>query len=243
MFTLFLREVNSFLNSLIGYVTMGLFLTAIGLFMWIFPGNFNVLESGYAHLDTLFIIAPWVFIFLCPAITMRSFSEEWKSGTIEMLFTKPIGDWGIILAKFLAGFALVIISLVPTLFYYYTIGELGAPEWNIDKGAIWGSYFGLVFLAGGFVAIGVFASSLTSSQIVAFILGVFLSFFVYIGFESIAGLGMFGGFDSVIQNLGINEHFISMSRGVIDTRDVLYFMGLVAAFLLLTKLILESRRW
>ena len=243
MITLFKKEIFSFLNSLIGYIVMIIFITIIGLFMWVFPGDFNVFDGGYANIDTLFIIAPWVFMFLAPAITMRSFADEYKVGTIELLITKPLSDWQIILGKYLAGAALILFSLLPTLIYYVSIKDLASPVGNVDEGAIWGSYLGLLFLSTAFVSIGVFASSLSSNQIVSFIIGVFLSFFMYIGFESIAGLQLFGALDLLIINFGINEHYISMSRGVIDTRDVLYFLTLIYFFLLLTKFRLSSRRW
>jgi len=243
MFTLLKKEIGSFLSSLTGYIVISVFLAAVSLFMWVFPGSFNVLEAGYANLDTLFIMAPWVFMFLVPAITMRSFSEEQRTGTIELLFTKPISDWHIIASKFLAGFVLVLFSLLPTVVFYYTISVLGNPPDNLDKGATMGSYIGLLFLAGGFVSIGVFASSLTDNQIISFIVSVFLSFFCYIGFEQIASFSLFGTWDSLILTLGINEHYISMSRGVVDTRDVLYFFSLVAFFALLTRLKLQNRKW
>lgn len=244
MISLFLKEVSGFLSSLIGYLVISVFLITIGLFMWVFPSpDFNVLESGYANIDTLFIIAPWVFMFLVPAVTMRSFSEEKRMGTIELLFTKPLSDWEIINAKYLAGFVLVIISLTPTLLYYYSISKLGNPVGNIDTGGMWGSYIGLLFLAAAFVAIGIFSSSLTDSQISAFIVAVFLCFFSYVGFESISSLDLFGKVDSFILKLGINEHYIAMSRGVIDTRDIVYFFSLILFFQLLTKTSLESRKW
>lgn len=246
MLILLRKELSSFLSSLIGYIVISVFLTAIGLFMWVFPssaGQFNVLDAGYANIDTLFIMAPWVFMFLVPAVTMRSFSEEKRAGTIELLLTRPLSDWEIILAKYFAGFLLVVFSLLPTLVYFFSVWTLGNPPGNIDTGGMWGSYLGLLFLAGGFVAIGIFASSVTDSQIIAFILAVFFSFFCYIGFESISSLDLFGPVDSFILKLGINEHYISMSRGVIDTRDVIYFASLAGVFLILTKTVMESRKW
>ncbi len=243
MWTLYRKEINAFLSSLIGYVVIAVFLAAISLFMWVFSGDFNILDGGYANIDTLFVIAPWVFMFLAPAITMRSFSEEQRTGTLELILTKPLTDIQIILAKFLAGFTLVLFALLPTLFYYYTVHELGSPKGNIDTGAMWGSYLGLLFLAGGFVAIGLFSSSLSNNQLIAFIIGVFLSFFCYIGFEQISSFDLLGTLDALVLNLGINEHYISMSRGVIDTRDLMYFLGLIAFFILLTRLKLQSRKW
>jgi ABC-2 type transport system permease protein len=243
MWALFKKEVNSFLSSLIGYIVIGLFLLTIALFMWIFPGTNNILDAGYANIDTLFVVAPWVFIFLIPAITMRSFAEEKRTGTIETLLTRPISDLQIIVAKFLAGFVLVLISLLPTLVYYLTVRALGNPPGNIDTGGMWGSYIGLLFLGGAFVSIGIFASALSDNQIISFIIGVFLSFFCYVGFESISSLQLFGKIDSFILFLGMNEHYISMSRGVIDTRDVVYFLSLMALFVFFTKTVIESRKW
>jgi ABC-2 type transport system permease protein len=211
--------------------------------MWVFPGEMNILDAGYANIDTLFVIAPWVFMFLVPAITMRSFADERKSGTIELLLTRPLSDLQIILAKYLAGITLVVLSLIPTLIYYISVHLLGNPVGNIDVGGMWGSYIGLLFLSSGFVAIGVFTSSITENQIIAFILAVFLCFFFYIGFDSISNLALFGKVDALIIQLGIQEHYISMSRGVIDTRDVVYFLSLAAFFILLTKTVLESRKW
>jgi len=222
---------------------MSLFLLAIALFMWIFPGQFNLLEAGYSNIDTLFVLAPWVFIFLAPAVTMRSFSEEFRTGSIELVLTKPLTDWQIILSKYLASVILVLFTLIPTLLYYYSVGKLGITEFNLDIGATWGSYFGLALLSTVFVAIGIFASSLSSSQIVSFIIAVFLSFFVYIGFESLSSIPFLSGIESLILNLGINEHYISMSRGVIDTRDLVYFLSVNLVFLMLTKIRIESRRW
>jgi len=174
---------------------------------------------------------------------MRSFSEEKRTGTIELLLTAPLTDLQIILAKFLAGFVLVILTLLPTLFYFYSVYQLGSPPGSIDTGGTWGSYIGLLFLAGAFVAIGIFASSITQNQIVAFILAVFLSFFCYIGFESLSQVIAIAPIDAIVLNLGINEHYISLSRGVIDTRDVVYFLSLIALFIVFTKTVMESRKW
>lgn len=241
MITLLVKEINSFLSSLIGYIVIAVFLSAIGLVMWVFPGN--TLDAGYANIDQLFMIAPWVFSFLGPAITMRAFSEEKRTGTLELLVTKPLSDWQIILAKFFAGFALILFTLLPTLVYYYTVNRLAIPPGNVDTGAMWGSYLGLLFLGGGFVAIGLFASSLSENQIVAFIIGVFISFLMYFGIEQVAQFELFTGMDSLILKLGMFEHYLSISRGVVDTRDLVYFGTLVAFFLMLTKLKLESRKW
>lgn len=243
MYVLFLKELNSFLSSLIGYITIIVFLIVMGLLLWVLPFGFNVLEFGYAGIDGLFVLSPWVFLFLIPAITMKMFAEEKKNGTIELLLTKPLSDISIIMAKFLAGVSLVVFSLLPSVVYIIAIYNLGAPKGNLDLGGITGSYIGLLFLGGVFVSIGIFASSITNNQIVAFIVSVLLSAFVYIGFDAITSLGVFGNLDLVIKSIGINQHYISISRGVVDSRDIIYYFSAMAFFLLLTKISLESRNW
>jgi len=242
MWALFKKELRSFLSSVIGYVVIAVFLLLTGLFMWGFPGELNILDQGYATLDTLFYVAPWVFMFLVPAVTMRSFSEEKRTGTIELLFTRPLTDSAIILAKFFAGVALVILALLPTLIYFYSVVKLGNPEGNIDMGGTWGSYLGLFFLASGFTAIGIFASAISDNQVVSFIIALFLCFFCYSGLNQIASFDLFGSLDRFIQSLSIAEHYDSMSRGVIDTRDVVYFIVLTGIFVILTRGILKNRR-
>lgn len=243
MLTLFKREIRNFLSSLIGYIVITVFLLLNGLFLWVFQLDFNILENGYANMDGLFLLAPFVFLFLIPAITMRSFAEEKRSGTIEMLLTKPITDLQIIMAKYLAGVVLVLFSLLPTLLYYGTVYYLGSPMGNLDAGGTWGSYIGLIFLAATFVSIGLFASTLTDNQIVSFIISLFLCGFVYIGFEMVYSLDYLGSFSLFIQKLGISEHYSSISRGVVDTRDLIYFFSVITLFILLSKTTLESRKW
>lgn len=211
--------------------------------MWVFPGQFNILDNGYASIDTLFIIAPWVFMFLIPAVTMRMFADEKKSGTIELLYTRPLTEMQIIFAKYFASLLLVFIALLPTLLYFITVYNLGNPSGNIDVAGTAGSYIGLFFLSSAYVAIGLFASALTENQVVAFIIALFFCFFCYVGFESVSALNIKGMLANFITSLGINVHYVSMSRGVIDTRDVIYFISLVAIFLLLTRTVLGSRKW
>ncbi len=246
MLTLYSKEIRSFLSSLIGYIAICVFITLIGVFMWVIPsegGGYNVLDNGFANIDPLFFIAPWVYLFLIPAITMRSFSEEKKNGTIELLLTRPLTDLQIVLAKYFAGLTLVLVSLLPTLIYYYSVHQLGAPKGNLDTGGMWGSYLGLLFLGAGFVAIGLFASAISENQVIAFIIAMLLCFFCYIGFEYIADSGVLGPSAALFKSLGINDHYMSMSRGVMDTRDVLYFISVAALFNLFTRLVLESRKW
>lgn len=243
MFTLYIKEISSFLNSLIGYIVIIVFLLINSLFLWVFPTEFNIPQFGYASLESLFLMAPFVFLFLIPAITMRMFSEEKKSGTIEILLTQPLSDLQIIMAKYFAGLTLVIVSLIPTLVYFVTVYIYGFPAGNIDMGGSWGSYIGLLFLGAAFVAIGLFASSITDNQIVAFILAIVITAFSYLGFEIIYSLDLFGSVDLFIKSLGISAHYASMSRGVIDTRDLIYFISFIAVFILFTKISLESRKW
>jgi ABC-2 type transport system permease protein len=227
-------------------VSIAVFISMIGIFMWIIPaegGGYNLLDNGFANIDPLFFIAPWVYLFLIPAITMRTFSEEKKNGTIELLLTRPLTDLQIVLAKYFAGLTLVVVSLFPTLIYYYSIYHLGAPKGNIDTGGMWGSYIGLLLLGAGFVSIGIFASAISENQVIAFIMALILCFFCYMGFDFIAQSNVLGKLSPLIKSLGINDHYISLSRGVLDTRDAMYFTSMVAMFILFTKLVLESRKW
>lgn len=243
MLALFRKEISSFFSTLTGYVVMIVFLLANSLFIWIFPGEMNVLDSGYADLDTLFFLAPWVFLFLIPAITMRMFSDEKKSGTFELLFTRPISDFKIILAKYIASLVLVIFSLLPTLVFFISVYLLGNPPGNLDIGGFWGSFIGLFFLAGIYAAIGIFTSSLTDNAIVSFILSLLISFVLYIGFDFISALPVFHAINDIIIRLGINEHYRSMSRGVIDSRDMVYYLSTITLFIFFTKFVLQSRKW
>ncbi|KAA9345771.1 gliding motility-associated ABC transporter permease subunit GldF [Adhaeribacter soli] len=242
MFSILRKEINSFLNSLIAYIVIGVFLVVTGLYMWFFPQS-NVLDYGYADLQPLFSIAPWVFLFLIPAITMRSFAEERKAGTIELLLTRPLTDLQIILGKYFACLLLVIFALLPTLIYYVSVYFLGDPEGNIDSAGVAGSYIGLVFLAAVFTSIGIFASSISKDQIISFIVAVLLCFIVYTGFDMLASIDVWGKLSYFISYLGIQFHYETISKGLIDSRDVLYFVSVSALMILATKLVLESRKW
>ncbi len=237
MIAILKKELNSFFSTPIGYLVIAVFLLANGLFLWIFDGNFNILNAGFADLNSFFYLAPWIFIFLIPAVTMRTFSDEYNNGTIELLKTKPISNWQIIFGKYLASLLLIIFALIPTLICVYSISKLGNPVGNFDLGSMLGSYFGLLFLAGTYTSIGLFSSTLSNNQIVAFIIAICISFFLFYGFEAMSSL--FGELDYSIQLLGINEHYKSISRGVVDTRDVIYFISITVFFLLLTKMRLE----
>jgi len=240
---LFQKEIQGFFSSLTGYLVIAVFLVVTGLCLWVFPGVLNIPESGYASLDSLFYIAPWVFLFLVPAITMRSFAEETKTGTIELLLTKPISEWRLTLAKFLAATALVLIALAPCVVYIISVWQLGNPPGNLDTGATYGAMIGLILLGAIYAAIGTFASSLTDNQIIAFIAAALTAFVFYEGFDALAKLISAAGVQDFISYLGIKEHYASISRGVVDLRDLVYFFGVMLMFLLLTRLKLQSRKW
>ncbi len=242
MFAIFLKELKGFFSSIIGYIVILVFLIVTGLVLWVFPGPMNILEYKYANINGLFMIAPFVFLFLIPAITMRSFADEKRYGTFETLATKPITATKIILGKYFAACFIVLLSLLPTLIYYLTVFLLGSPVGNIDSGAVWGSYAGLLLLGMSFTAIGIFASSLTDNQIVSFIIGALISFFLYVGFEFIYSMKIFGSASLFIKNLGMQAHFVSLSRGVIDSRDVIYYISVIFIFLLFTKVSIERRK-
>ena len=238
MKALLFREIKSFFGSPIGYLVIAIFLILNGLFLWIFDGEYNLLNSGFADLSPFFTISPWILIFLIPAVTMRSFSDEMKQGTLELLLTKPLSIWQIVNGKFFGAVLLIVIAIIPTFIYVYVISSLGMPEGNIDMGSTIGSYFGLLFLISGYSVIGIFTSTLSDNQIVAFLLAVFLCFFFYFGFDGIATY--LPNIENFISNLGMNSHFKSMSRGVIDTRDLLYFVSITILFLSLTVFKLKS---
>lgn len=240
MFAILKKEINTFFASPIGYLVISVFLLLNGLFLWLFKGEFNILDNGFADLTSFFLLAPWILIFLVPAVTMRSFSDEKKQGTIELLLTKPISHLQIVLGKYLSALILISLALVPTLLYVYTISKLGQPEANLDMGSILGSYFGLLFLVAAYTSIGMFASSLTSNQIVAFIVAVFICFFFYFGFEGLSEFNLFGDL-FYVEKLGMDSHFKSMSRGVIDTRDVIYFLSITVLFIVLTILNIKRK--
>lgn len=239
MKAIFLKEINAFFSSIPGYLVMAVFLLANGLFLWVLPGQFNIFDFGFANLSPYFSLAPWIFIFLIPAITMRSFSEEKKQGTLELLFTKPVTTTELVLGKFIGNFLLVVFSLAPTLLYVLTIYQLGDPVGNFDLGAIFGSYLGLLFLGACYTAIGLFASSISNNQLVAFISAAFLCFLLFFGFQGLSDIGLFGAQNYGLGYLGLSFHYESISRGVIDTRNVIYFLGIMALFLFLNGFILK----
>lgn len=233
MLAIFRKEVNQFFSSPIAYIIMGVFLTALGLLLWVFPDT-SLLENGYADMGTFFNLTPYVMLFLVPAITMRAIADEVRSGTLEWLLTKPVSRWGVVVGKFLASWLLVILTLLPTLLYYITLYQLGSPAGNIDSAGVFGSYIGLILLSGVFVSIGLWASSLNDNQVVAFVLGVFFCFLLYAGLSALAGLSLPGGVAYYLSSFALDEQYRALGRGVIDSRNVIYLVSLIILFLLLT---------
>lgn len=243
MWSIYKKEIHLFLSSLVGYIAVAVFLLATGLFMWVFP-DYSVISYGFSSMDGFFSMAPYIFLFLIPAITMRSFAEEIQTGTIELLNTRPLTEWDILLGKFFAALSLVLVAILPTLVYFFSIYELGLPKGNLDFGGTLGSYLGLFFLGSSFISIGIFASSITKNQIVAFLLGLFLCAFFYDAFSSISKLPIFFGWaDLILEYCGINFHYASISKGLLDTRDLIYFISLSLFFLIATRFSLERKKW
>lgn len=240
MKALYFKEIKSFLSSIIGYIFILIYLIASGLFHWIISMNTNLLEGTEADLIPFFNLSPVIFLILIPAITMRSIAEERRTGTIELLFTHPISDFKILMAKYLAGVTLLIIAIMPTFLYYISMHYLGNPVGVIDDGATFTSYMGLVMLGSAFVAIGIFASAVTSSQIVAFIIAMFLSWIFYDGLTLLGSYNLMGKFDYIIQYMGMSFHYDSIKRGVIDTSDLIYFGSLIAVFIFAALTVIKS---
>jgi ABC-2 type transport system permease protein len=233
MLAIFRKEVNQFFSSPIAYIIMGVFLTAVGLLLWVFPDT-SLLDNGYADMGAFFNLTPYVMLFMVPAITMRSIADEIRTGTLEWLLTKPVSRWGVVVGKFGASWLLVILTLLPTLLYYLTLYQLGSPVGNIDSAGVFGSYIGLIMLAGVFVAIGVWASSLNDNQVVAFVLGVFFCFLFYVGLSALAGLFAPSGLAYYLSYFALDEQYRALGRGLVDSRNVVYLSSLIFLFLLLT---------
>jgi ABC-2 type transport system permease protein len=243
MFAIFKKEINGFFSSLTGYIVIIVFLLINSLFMWVFPGEWNIPDSGYAGLDTLFFLSPWVFMFLVPAVTMRMIAEEKRLGTIELIYSRPITERGLIYGKYLASVCLVLLALLPAIIYYFSVYHLGDPPGNLDRGGTIGAFIGLFFLASVYASAGIFASSITDNQVIAFIVAVLICFILFMGFDSIAYLPGLKKLDEIVIRLGINEHYKSISRGVIDIRDIFYFLAFIAFFNEATRVQLLSRKW
>lgn len=216
--SMFRKELSYYFSSPIAYIVLGLYLLAVSLFLWVIPGQYNVIESGYVQLDGLFQLSPWLFMLLCPALTMRLFAEERQRGTWDLLMTKPVSLTRVVLAKYLAAWVLLLIGLLPCLTHFVILSTLAEPIGNVDMGQFFGAWLGLVLLSGSFLAIGLLMASLTKSQIVAFILGALACFVLYW--------------------VCLQDHYTSISRGVIDLRDVVFFITIAVVAVLSSMAIL-----
>lgn len=243
MISLYKKEIQGFFSNLTGYIVVIIFLLANSTVMWLYPGRLNILDAGYASIDTMFIVAPWIFLFLIPAITMRMFAEEAQSGTLELLLSRPLTELQIVLSKYFASLTLIVFSLIPCLVFYISVYLLGSPPGNLDAGATWGSMIGLLFLGAVYASLSIFSSSLSDNIIIAFLLALLLCFVFYTGFDLIAQIPMFQKISAIILYLGINDHYMSVSRGVIDLRDIIYFICIISFFLLLTQNRLAGKKW
>jgi ABC-2 type transport system permease protein len=233
MYSICTKELNRFFSNLTGYIAIILFLLVCGVFLFLLPES-SILNNNYASLSSFFEIAPWVLMFLIPAITMHTLSEEFKTGTFELLKTKPLTAWQIIWGKYLAVLIVLMLVIVPTFLYILTVKAL-ATQAGIDAGGIAGSYVGLVLLAAVFAAICLCCSSFTNNAVVAFLISSFFCLTLYYGFNAVSKLPFFSGVaDYYIEMLGIDFHYRSISRGVIDSRDVVYFLSLIFLSLLVT---------
>ena len=242
MRALVLKEIRSFFSSLLGYTVVGVFLLFTGLFLWLFPGGWNVLDGGMASLDPFFGLAPWVMMFLVPAITMRSFAEEHRAGTLELLLTRPLTEGQVVVAKFLGSWVVSLASLLPTLSFVLVVGMLGRPAWNLDMGAVVGSYIGLAVFSGALTGIGLVASSCTTQPLLAFLAGVLTSIVAFFGFGALADFAWLGAWEHAFVQLGMESHFNAMSQGRLDSRDVLYFLSWMALCVLVSRFVLAMRR-
>jgi ABC-2 type transport system permease protein len=233
MWSICKKELRQFFSSLTGYIAIVVFLLVNGLVLFVFENN--IFDFGYATLDRFFQLAPWILLLLIPAITMRSFSDEFKGGTYEILQTRPLTRWQIIGGKYAGSLVVVLIALLPTVIYIFSIQQLSSAE-GIDWGATIGSYIGLILLASVFTAIGVCTSSFTANAVIAFILSLIACALIYYGFGAISKLpGLNSGADYYVEMAGIDFHYRSISRGVVDTRDIIYFLSIIALFLFVTN--------
>lgn len=236
------KEFRGFFNTPAGYIVLSIFFVGAGLLLWVFPGEYNVLNGGYANIDGFFALAPWLFLFLCPAVTMRAIAEERQTGTLELLLTKPISKMRLVVGKFLAAWAVIAVALLPAVVWFGSVYVMAEPMGNVDSGAFWGSFVGLLLLAAVYCAVGIFGSSLAGSQITAFVVSALVCFALFYGFELLASLFADGTLTLYLKNLGIHAHYKSMSRGVLDSRDVLYMLSVTLIFLIATKTALSRNR-
>lgn len=236
------KELRYYFSTPIAYIVIGLYLLTVSLFLWVIPGEWNIRDSGYAQVDGLFNLSSWLFILLCPSLTMRLFAEERQTGTWSMLRSKPIALWKIVVGKYMAAWTLVVLSQIPCIIHYFIVYNLAQPVGNVDSGAFFGSFLGLMFLSAAFCAIGTWSSTITKSQIVAFITGVVVCFLAFYGFDLLTSVLSHGKVSTMVQWLGLHRHYMSMSEGVIDMQDVVYFISVSLLFVSLSMHVMNRKR-
>lgn len=242
MIAIFRKELWTFFGNWSAWFIIAAFSLIGSLFLFFFENDFNLFDIGTATLQSYFVLAPWLLMFVIPAVSMKSLAEEEQSGTLNWLFSQPLKISEIIAGKFLSVLLVGVLCIIPSLVYFCTVYILGVPEGNIDLGATFGSYFGLILLIAVFSAVGILASSLSQNQIMAYLLGVFLCFIFYFGIEQLASYKLLGGADYILSNLGFYQHFIAFTRGLIDTRDVFYFLLVIVLSLFLAKIFVEKKK-
>ncbi len=229
------KELTLYFSNLSGYLISCLFLLITGLFLWVIPGNWNVFSAGYANIDGLFELAPWLYLFLIPAVSMRLFADEYRLGTMELLTTSPLSFWKIVWAKYVAGFIVILLSLLPSLIFVYSVNAMASPVGNVDMGAIIGSYLGLILLAAIYLSVGIFTSAQTDNQIIAFLLALILCYLLYAGLDFTSSV-FSGQWADYVASGGIAAHYDALSRGVVEISDLVYFVTVTVLFLFLTKM-------
>lgn len=242
MKAIFKKELWSYFGNWSAWLIIGAFSLIGTLFLFFFENDSNIFDIGTASLQSYFVLVPWLLMFMIPSISMKTLAEEQQSGTLNWLFSQPVKISDIVLGKFLAVWFVGILCLLPSLIYLYTIYVLGVPAGNIDLGATFGSYFGLIILTAAFSGVGILASSFSQNQIMAYLLGVFMCFIFYFGIEQLASYKLLGGADYILSNLGFYQHFLAFTRGLIDTRDVFYFLFVIGISLFLAKIFVEKKK-
>ena len=242
MKSIFKKEISQFFSSPIGYISMGIFFILSTLFLWVIEGDYNLIDHRFADLTPFFQLTPWILIFVISAISMKTLSEEYKTGTIETLLTKPLSGSDLIMGKFFAVWLFGIIMLIPSIIYVWSIQHLAQEGQKIEWGIILSSYIGLIFLIGAFTAIGIFTSLLFKNQVSAFLSGLLLMFLFYYGFEGIGNFNLLGSLDYLIQSLGIKIHYENFIKGLLTLKDLIYFISLILFFTISAIIIIQRKR-
>lgn len=242
MLSIYKKELFESFGNFTAFIIIGVFGILGALFLFFFENDSNIFDIGTASLQAYFVLAPWLLLFTIPALSMKTIAEEQQQGTLIWLFAQPVSVRDIVLGKFLSVWTVGIMCLLPSLVYLYTIYVLGVPEGNLDAGATLGSYLGLIMLIGAFSAVGLLASSIARNQIMAYLLGVFMCFFIFFGVEQLASYRLLGDADYFLQSLGFYKHYIVFTRGLIDSRDIFYFLFIISLMIGASVLLVEKKK-